>query len=387
MKKLLYQIRSLGKFKIILYILLYPLRYTRRYLDWAHKIRSEKRSHLTIFKYGPDSLIQNKALSKERKKEIKNYYKKFGLSINTRWHEVFFAVNGTDSNRYISEYHFYQFIEPHFNDMNMVRSFADKNLYSLHFPNVNQPKTVLRSIHGNLYDSSYQKIGEELAFDLIRNLKKPMIIKPSVMSGKGRNVNLLKSEEGSIFLNDRPVSFDQIMDFYDSGFIIQEFVKQHEDLSSLYPQSLNTIKVISFRYKNDIHILSSFFRAGNEGYHLDSVGKGGFLCGIEPDASLNEIAYDKDFKEHKKHPSTDIRFGDVSIPNFSELKNTVKRLHADNFYCDIASWDFGVDEHGEPVLIETNISSQGIFYHQIVSGPLFGELTEAVLSDVFSNRF
>ncbi len=386
MKKLLYQIRSLGLFKILIYLLLYPLRYAREYPDWAQRVRTEKRSHLTIYDYAPDSLINKRSFSKQRKKEIQNYYKKFGLSINTRWHETFFAVNGTESNRYISEYHFYQFIEPYFNDMSMVRALADKNLYSRHFPNVVQPKTFLRSIHGHLYDANYQKLDREYAVELIRNLREPAIIKPSVESGKGRNVCLLKSDGDSIFLNDRSVSIDKVMNLYGSGCIVQEFVKQHEDLNALYPHSLNTIKVISFRYKDEIHILSSFFRAGNEGHHLDSVGQGGFLCGIKPDGALNKIAYDKDFKEHQKHPTTNRYFGHVSIPGFGKLIDTVKCLHADNFYCDIASWDFGVNEHEEPVLIETNISNQGIFYHQIVSGPLFGERTEAVLSDVFSKR-
>lgn len=383
MEKLLYQIKSLGIFKILLYMLLYPLRYIRSYFDWAHKIRSEKRSHMTIYNYAPDSLITSKPLSSQRKKAIEDYYKTFGLSINTRWHETFSAITGIDSNQYISEYHFYQFIEPHFNDKSMVRAFADKNMYSRHFPDVTQPGTILRSIGGNLYDDSYQKMEWESAVDLLQNLQEPVIIKPSIQSGKGRNVNLLKVEDDELFLNDRPITLGQIQDFYDSGFIIQEFVKQHKNLNALYPHSVNTIKVISFRYRDEIRILSSFFRAGNDGHHIDSVGQGGFLCGIKPDGSLSEIAYDKNFKEHQKHPSTNTVFGEVQIPNFEELKETVKTLHADNFYCDIASWDLSVNEDGETVLIETNISSQGIFYHQVLNGPLFGELTDTVLSDVF----
>lgn len=385
MKRLLYQIRSIGALNVILYILLYPFRYLNGYLEWSHKIRSEKRSHMTIYKYGPDSLIQKKKLSQVRKNKIKNYYKKYGLSINTRWHNTFYAVNGIDSDRYISEYHFYHFIEPHFNNMSMVRSFADKNLYSHHFSNIAQPKTILRSIHGKLFNESYQRIDKKTAFELIHDLQETVIIKPSVMSGKGRNVNLLKSKNGLIFLNDRSFSFDQIVDFYQSGFIIQEFVNQHEDLSSLYPHSLNTIKVISFRYRDDIHLLSSFFRAGNDGNHIDSVGQGGFLCGIHEDGSLNESAYDMDFREYQQHPTTETAFGSVKIPNFKEVKDSVKNLHSNNFYCDIASWDLGINELGEPVLIETNISSQGIFYHQLLSGPLFGEYTDEILREVFSN--
>jgi len=131
-------------------------------------------------------------------------------------------------------------------------------------------------------------------------------------------------------------------------------------------------------------IISKLFRAGNNGHYLDNMNEGGFCCGIGDDGTLNEMAYNKTLKKYSEHPFTNTAFGNVTIPNFMVLKDKVKKLHQENPYCDIASWDFGINKDGDPVLIETNLKSQGILFQQLVKGPLFGEMTDEVLQEVFS---
>ena len=49
----------------------------------------------------------------------------------------------------------------------------------------------------------------------------------------------------------------------------------------------------------------------------------------------------------------------------------------------IIGWDFGIDQDGEPVFIELNIFPG---QNQRGSGPSFGDMTEAVLRDVFIEK-
>ena len=51
----------------------------------------------------------------------------------------------------------------------------------------------------------------------------------------------------------------------------------------------------------------------------------------------------------------------------------------------IISWDIGIDEEGDPVLMEVNLTMSGIFYNQLVDGPLFGgkTTTKEILKKVF----
>lgn len=47
------------------------------------------------------------------------------------------------------------------------------------------------------------------------------------------------------------------------------------------------------------------------------------------------------------------------------------------------SWDVAIDKDAEPVLIEANLQIGDIDILQPVNGPLFGDLTEDVLKEVF----
>ena len=49
----------------------------------------------------------------------------------------------------------------------------------------------------------------------------------------------------------------------------------------------------------------------------------------------------------------------------------------------LVSWDLSADENGEVILIESNMRKGGIRIHQIDNGPMFGEVTEKVLNEVF----
>ena len=50
------------------------------------------------------------------------------------------------------------------------------------------------------------------------------------------------------------------------------------------------------------------------------------------------------------------------------------------------SWDFAVDINAEPILIEINLRFQGINGGQLCNGPLFGDLTDEILREVFTNK-
>lgn len=385
MAKTFYLLRELGFFRLLRYMLLYPLRSVQWYAAWASDFRSEKRSHLHILKRVNDDIIEKRPLSDTRKREIRDYYQGFGMKINTRWHEACYALNGTDSNRYLSEFLFYQYIEPHFNDIGLHRGFGDKNLYQIHFPGFSQPRTILRFMRNRFYDESYRVMDADSAFDRLHEQSQPAIIKPSLKSGRGRNVRILSVENRKMYLNGNRVDLADLIRLYQSGFIVQELVNQHEALKALNSHSLNTIKLVTFRFNHDVIVLSAMLRTAADEYHLDSVNRGGLFCGIDPEGFVKSVAFDKSFEAHRLHPYSKVTFGDVKIPDFKRLKDSVCDMHKMNFYCDIASWDISVHRSGEPVLIETNLKNQGILLHQIVNGPLFGERTEEVLRNVFKD--
>lgn len=51
------------------------------------------------------------------------------------------------------------------------------------------------------------------------------------------------------------------------------------------------------------------------------------------------------------------------------------------------SWDFAINEDGQPVLIEFNVTFAGLDVHHVCNGPVLGDLTDNVLKDVFANSY
>lgn len=49
----------------------------------------------------------------------------------------------------------------------------------------------------------------------------------------------------------------------------------------------------------------------------------------------------------------------------------------------LLSWDITIDEDGNPVIIEVNMHSGQLDFHQLNNGPIFGDDTEEVLKEVF----
>lgn len=52
----------------------------------------------------------------------------------------------------------------------------------------------------------------------------------------------------------------------------------------------------------------------------------------------------------------------------------------------LASWDFSVDELGNPILIEVNMAFGELDFHQMTNGPIFKDLTQDVIKEVFKDN-
>ena len=151
---------------------------------------------------------------------------------------------------------------------------------------------------------------------------------------------------------------------------------------------MNTVRIITFFHNNKVYALSSIIRIGASGSNIDNASAGGIFCGINNDGYLKNIAYNDYGDIFRVHPTTNAVFSEHYIPKYTELVALSERLH--NRLVDFSkliSWDFAIDESGEPILIEVNATRGGISFHQMCNGPLFGNLTNEVIKDVFSKKW
>ena len=52
----------------------------------------------------------------------------------------------------------------------------------------------------------------------------------------------------------------------------------------------------------------------------------------------------------------------------------------------IASWDFTVDLEGNPLFIEMNLNNGVLNAHQLANGPIFGDETKKIVTEVMRRR-
>ena len=134
-----------------------------------------------------------------------------------------------------------------------------------------------------------------------------------------------------------------------------------------------------------VNILSTVLRMGVNGNKVDNASAGGITCGVLENGQLKDVGYSADGIKYDKHPQGYI-FSNCVIPNYEKAIHMVKICHERMGHFRLVSWDIAIDEDGEPVLIEANLRNGECDFHQYNNGPLFGELTEQVLDEVFGKR-
>jgi hypothetical protein len=79
-------------------------------------------------------------------------------------------------------------------------------------------------------------------------------------------------------------------------------------------------------------------------------------------------------------------FEGFNIPSYEKAVELIKLLHPRLGHFRLVSWDIAINAQGEAVLIEANMRKGSINFHQFNNGPLFGELTDRVLDEVFGQK-
>lgn len=381
---MIYLLDVIGFRKLLLYAFLRPFRGFLLLKDQLFSIYREKKYAGYIYEYKTYNNIRNE--DEEYDQRIQNYFKKFGKKVNKYWHYCYANATGILSEKYIPEIVYYEEIEPVLNRADLAPAYDDKNMYNRLFKDVPQPKCILRCMNGVYFDNQYNRIKNSA--DILGQLKEGVeyIIKPSLDGQGGKGIHKIVLRDKKLFLGEKHVQISELTKLYRRDFIIQEILKQHENLNRVYAKAINTIRVISLRIDDEIKILSSIIRFGNAGAFVDNESSGGLSCGISSDGHLKSYAVGKKLDKYHIHPYTQTPFEGVLIPNFEAVLNLVVNSHSKLHYFDIASWDIAMNEHSEPVLIEMNLMEQGINFHQATNGPLFGDLTDRILESVYGNN-
>lgn len=308
----------------------------------------------------------------EFRSQVIPFWGQYGIKPDKMWYDLYCYKDDKYDPKYIPEDIYWNKVYPALNKVNFRHAYTDKCFYDRLFPYLKQVPTLIKNSNSCFYDGAGNIISYSQAKSILES-EKSFVIKPAIYSGEGVNIFFYDRE------NTNQMDIDDLMMLYNSDYIVQEIAKQHSVLANIHSQSLNTIRVISFIFEEKIHISSSILRMGVAGSRLDNVSVGGLACQIRPDGRLENKAMNKSSQWMTSHPDGAV-FSEILIPSYNKVLEAVRRAHKDIPHFRLVGWDFSIDKKGEPVLIEYN-GAPGL--NQVSCGPLFGDLTEAVLNSIF----
>ena len=187
-----------------------------------------------------------------------------------------------------------------------------------------------------------------------------LVLKP-VSEGRGDGVYVLEDGEqarlkmGSGTIESTVADLAADLD----GYLVTEFLEQHDYAASIYPAATNTIRIHTLvdPETGEISLHRPSHRFGSrKSAPIDNWSKGGYIAPV--DLATGEIgrliALDGASRSRlRTHPETDARVAGVTVPYWAELRDLVREAAAIHRDAPLVGWDVVVTEDG-PVLLEGN---------------------------------
>ena len=308
---------------------------------------------------------------KAHKKELSPYYEQRGFKVSMMFADYFSRLNGIHSDRYLSMDVYYFFIIPALNRHDFKDAYLDKNIYSMLFPDVRQPVTIVKNMHGHFYRDG-KEISLQQAVEAVSEAATELIIKPTVETCNGEGVAQLQDTSAA--------TVRAMFEHYGINFTVQEKVRQHPDIQQVNPTSLNSMRLYTYRrLDGSYEYLYPFahLRFGGKGAIKDNVSQGGGTCLISKDGLVDDRVYRfKRMEVSSLRRETGVE--NLVIPSYQRVRDTLLKMHSRLPYFDFVGWDVTVLPNGEPLFIEFNLvpSVEG---PQMMAGPMFGDLLDEVI--------
>lgn len=187
-------------------------------------------------------------------------------------------------------------------------------------------------------DFFYKGTYEE--FEEIMKKHDKLIYKP-VSSLGGDRVHTIYPNE----IKDLKAYYNEIIS---NDILIEEYVKQHPEIAKFAPNSVNTLRIMTFGYNGESKIICSMWRIGNGVADVDNFHQGGMGVIIDPDTGIviSKEAINKDGELFKKHPLTNYEFEGFKIPNWDKVKQTCLEAALIDEHIHCVGWDVAVTEDG-----------------------------------------
>lgn len=173
---------------------------------------------------------------------------------------------------------------------------------------------------------------------------------------------------------DSFASYDELYHYLTkegSNYELEEVIKQHEEVNKLYPNSINTIRVITIVTTEDdkpyisipkeerenaklkCHVIYACCRIGN-GKCIDNFTSGGMVTPLDEKTGVIKFAaMDKKKNVYENHPVTGCKIKGFKFPYWKEVLEMCEKASFEIPEIGYIGWDVAITPEG-PVFVEGN---------------------------------
>lgn len=176
--------------------------------------------------------------------------------------------------------------------------------------------------------------------------KSQIIVKPIDLAC-GTNIEKINISD----ISDVKLTYDNLIK--NGQLLIEDYIIQHEEMSKLYPESVNTLRIVTITKNNKVNIMFRSIRMGNSGNVVDNFNHGGLFTTISEEGTILKPAVDKAGNIYDNHPYSNCPIVGFKIPYFKEAIEYVKQMAISIPEVGYVGWDISITPNG-PVVVEAN---------------------------------
>lgn len=185
-----------------------------------------------------------------------------------------------------------------------------------------------------------------------------IIFKP-LLGGQGKGIEIIDIEN--------PVQSYKKIETLHSG-VLETWINQHDDLNSLYCESINPIRVTTVFDGNKCHLLAATLTIGRNTRFANASQNSLFALVNVNNGLVYTDACDYDLNLYKEHPQTKVKFKGFQIPYWDEVIDMLSKASSLVPQVGYIGWDVAITDNG-PIIIEGNNDPGYVGYQLAVLCP------------------
>ena len=131
------------------------------------------------------------------------------------------------------------------------------------------------------------------------------------------------------------------------SFVVEELIKQGNEMASLHPQSINSVRISTFVLNNTVKIIAAVLRIGKGDSAVDNAGSGGMYASIDVQNGIVQTdARTYSDLHYNFHPDTGVPIVGFQLPHWNEALSLIKQLALKLKGSTLIAWDIAYSVNG-----------------------------------------